>query len=67
MLCITKSGIVVIVGTTERGKKMYGLNDKNSPNFVADQRERILISRLLMEQSQDFNVSIKELLEEINK
>lgn len=46
---------------------MYGLNDKNSPNFVADQKERILISRLLMEQSQDFNVSIKELIEEINK
>lgn len=45
---------------------MYGLNDKNSKNYIADQNRRANLLRILMEQSKVLNVTPEEILEIIN-
>lgn len=66
---MTKDGIVEDVRKTEQkeAKNMnYGLNDKNSKNYIADQNRRALMLRILMEQSNNFDVTADEILEVIN-
>jgi hypothetical protein len=44
----------------------YGLNDKNSKNYIADQNRRALLLRILMEQSSNLEITADELLDAIN-
>lgn len=50
----------------EAERMNYGLNDKNSKNYIADQNRRALMLRILMEQSNNFDVTTDEILEAIN-
>ena len=66
---MTKDGIVEDVRETkqkEAENMNYGLNDKNSKNYIADQNRRALMLRILMEQSNNFDVTADEILEAIN-
>lgn len=51
----------------KRGKIMYGLNDKNSKNYIADQAKRSNLLRILITQSKVLNVTPEEILQIINK
>lgn len=46
---------------------MYGLNDKNSKNYIADQAKRSNLLRILITQSKVLNVTPEEILQIINK
>ena len=66
---MTNDGIVKNVRKTKQkeAKNMnYGLNDKNSKNYIADQNRRALLLRILMEQSSNLEITADELIDAIN-
>lgn len=46
----------------QKEKKMYGLNDKNSPNYIADFAERVRVMAELQLASQENSMTIEELI-----
>jgi hypothetical protein len=46
----------------DKEQEMYGLNDKNSPNYIADFAERVRTMAELQLQAQENSMTISELI-----